>query len=255
MFLFSASLCRSFLYSHIICKSKYSTFHLIVKCHVPWGNRMVVSFTTTNYFVNPSLWWPIYVFNSVVNTKLLTNYLAGEDLPLWCFHSAGSVVHIIIANERICKLFIYLKASVADLKLAYLYVEKIIHQQGINNNTLTFPPPLPTPTPSLNDICLKNVASTKMLKKSWYCVEKSRLCAVPSFFWSPLGKLKKYQSPLSPKSDVSTPLNSRKEAHRKIIILADKALSKAGWQTFAWTWFPPTSAFRASVCSGFNGFS
>ena len=31
--------------------------------------------TTTNYFVNPSLWWPIYVFNSVVNTKLLTNYL------------------------------------------------------------------------------------------------------------------------------------------------------------------------------------
>ena len=112
--------------------------------------------TTTNYFVNPSLWWPIYVFNSVVNTKLLTNYLAGEDLPLWCFHTAGSVVHIIIANERICKLFIYLKASVADLKLAYLYVEKIIHQQGINNNTLTFPPPLPTPTPSLNDICLKN---------------------------------------------------------------------------------------------------
>ena len=145
MFLFSASLCRSFLYSHIICKSKYSTFHLIVKCHVPWGNRMVVSFTTTNYFVNPSLWWPIYVFNSVVNTKLLTNYLAGEDLPLWCFHSAGSVVHIIIANERICKLFIYLKASVADLKLAYLYVEKIIHQQGINNNTLTFPPPSPPP--------------------------------------------------------------------------------------------------------------
>ena len=146
MFLFSASLCRSFLYSHIICKSKYSTFHVIVKCHVPWGNRMVVSFTTTNYFVNPSLWWPIYVFNSVVNTKLLTNYLAGEDLPLWCFHTAGSVVHIIIANERICKLFIYLKASVADLKLAYLYVEKIIHQQGINNNTLTFPPP-PSPSP------------------------------------------------------------------------------------------------------------
>ena len=212
--------------------------------------------TTTNYFVNPSLWWPIYVFNSVVNTKLLTNYLAGEDLPLWCFYTAGSVVHIIIANERICKLFIYLKASVADLKLAYLYVEKIIHQQGINNNTLTFPPPpLPTPTPSLNDICLKNFASTKMLKKSWYCLEKSRLCAVPSFFWSPLGKLKKYQSPLSPKSDVSTPLNSRKEAHRKIIILIDKALSKAGWQKFAWTWFPPTSAFRASVCSGFNGFS
>ena len=100
--------------------------------------------TTTNYFVNPSLWWPIYVFNSVVNTKLLTNYLAGEDLPLWCFHIAGSVVHIIIANERICKLFIYLKVSVADLKLAYLYVEKIIHQQGINNNTLTF---LPSPHP------------------------------------------------------------------------------------------------------------
>ena len=121
---------------------------------------------------------------------------------------------------------------------------------------LSSPPlPLPTPTPSLNDICLKNVASTKMLKKSWYCVEKSRLCAVPSFFWSPLGKLKKYQSPLSPKSDVSMLLNSRKEAHRKIIILVDKALSKAGWQKFAWTRFLPTSAFRASVCSGFNGFS
>ena len=116
-------------------------------------------------------------------------------------------------------------------------------------------PPLPTPTPSLNDICLKNFASTKMLKKSWYCMEKSRLCAVPSFFWSPLGKLKKYQSLLSPKSDVSTPLNSRKEAHRKIIILVDKALSKAGWQKFAWTRFLPTSAFRASVCSGFNGFN
>ena len=64
-------------------------------------------------------------------------------------------------------------------------------------------------------------------------MEKSRLCAVPSFFLSPLGKLKKYQSPLSPKSYVSTPLNSRKEAHRKIIILVDKALSKAGWQNFA----------------------
>ena len=86
-------------------------------------------------------------------------------------------------------------------------------------------------------------------------MEKSRLCAVPSFFWSPLGKLKKYQSLLSPKSDVSTPLNSRKEAHRKIIILVDKALSKAGWQKFAWTRFLPTSAFRASVCSGFNGFN
>ena len=151
-----------------------------------------------------------------------------------------------------------------NLQIVYLFesiccsclpiCREIIHQQGINNNTLTFPP-LPTPTPSLNDICLKNFASTKMLKKSWYCMEKSRLCAVPSFFWSPLGKLKKYQSLLSPKSDVSTPLNSRKEAHRKIIILVDKALSKAGWQKFAWTWFPPTSAFRASVCSGFNGFS
>ena len=64
-------------------------------------------------------------------------------------------------------------------------------------------------------------------------MEKSRLCAVPSFFLSPLGKLKKNQSPLSPKRDVSTPLNSRKDAHRKIIILIDKALSKAGWQKFA----------------------
>ena len=61
MFLFSASLCRSFLYSHIICKSKYSTFHLIVKCHVPWGNRMVVSFTTTNYLqLQSTLSIPLY---------------------------------------------------------------------------------------------------------------------------------------------------------------------------------------------------
>ena len=63
--------------------------------------------TTTNYFVNPSLWWPIYVFNSVVNTKLLTNYLAGEDLPLWCFHSrlSSPYNHSKWTNLQIVYLF------------------------------------------------------------------------------------------------------------------------------------------------------
>ena len=185
----------SLLPYHLQIKILYVSFNCKMSCALRQqiGSKLhnYKLLTTTNYFVNPSLWWPIYVFNSVVNTKLLTNYLAGEDLPLWCFHTAGSVVHIIIANERICKLFIYLKASVADLKLAYLYVEKIIHQQGINNNTLTFPPPSPPPLLALMISVWKIFASTKMLKKSWYCMEKSRLCAVPSFFWSPLGKLKK----------------------------------------------------------------